>query len=100
MFPRMRIQFPPIIIYIPHTPSILLSTQNVAMSLPGLPGLGLDEPEEERPVETTQHDLAKEHEWRFEVAVGKYVQVKVSTPQRISMTYAALHCTDRFAHRS
>ncbi|KIV93579.1 hypothetical protein PV10_04783 [Exophiala mesophila] len=49
------------------------------MSLPGLPGLGLDEPEEERPVETTQHDLAKEHEWRFEVAVGKYVQVKILT---------------------
>lgn len=54
--------------------------QDVAMSLPGLPGLGLDEPEEERSVETTQHDLAKEHEWRFEVAVGKYAHVKVREP--------------------
>ena len=47
------------------------------MSLPGLPGLGLDEPEETQVVETTQHDLGKENEWRFEVAVGKYAQVKV-----------------------
>lgn len=43
-----------------------------------LPGLGLEEPEEVHTVETVQHDLAKESEWRFEVAVGKYVQVKVS----------------------
>lgn len=42
-----------------------------------LPGLGLDEPEEVHTAETTQHELAKEHEWRFEVAVGKYTQVKV-----------------------
>lgn len=42
-----------------------------------LPGLGLDEPEEVQTIETSQHDLAKENEWRFEVAVGKYVQVKV-----------------------
>ncbi|KAG9767597.1 mRNA cleavage and polyadenylation factor IA/II complex, partial [Aureobasidium melanogenum] len=42
-----------------------------------LPGLGLDEPEEVQTIETSQHDLAKENEWRFEVAVGKYVQVKL-----------------------
>lgn len=42
-----------------------------------LPGLGLEEPEEIQKVETAQHDLAKDCEWRFEVAVGKYVQVKV-----------------------
>ncbi|KIW81856.1 hypothetical protein Z517_04882 [Fonsecaea pedrosoi CBS 271.37] len=42
-----------------------------------LPGLGLEEPEEVHTVEATQHDLAKETEWRFEVAVGKYVQVKL-----------------------
>ncbi|KAJ9643786.1 uncharacterized protein PV06_09036 [Exophiala oligosperma] len=42
-----------------------------------LPGLGLSEPEEVSTVETHQHDLTKECEWRFEVAVGKYVQVKV-----------------------
>ncbi|EXJ78567.1 hypothetical protein A1O1_08968 [Capronia coronata CBS 617.96] len=42
-----------------------------------LPGLGLDEPEEVHVAETTQHELAKEHEWRFEVAVGKYIQVKL-----------------------
>lgn len=70
------------------------------MSLPGLPGLGLDEPEEERSVETTQHDLAKEHEWRFEIAVGKYAHVKVRTPQLQSKNCAALHCTDRTNHRS
>ncbi|KIX08401.1 uncharacterized protein Z518_03057 [Rhinocladiella mackenziei CBS 650.93] len=44
-----------------------------------LPGLGLEEPEEAHSVETVQHDLAKESEWRFEVAVGKYVQVKLLT---------------------
>ena len=43
-----------------------------------LPGLGLTEPEEVTEVETAQHDLAKESEWRFEVAVDKYIQVKVS----------------------
>lgn len=43
-----------------------------------LPGLGLEEPEEIHNVEIVQHDLAKDAEWRFEVAVGKYVQVKVS----------------------
>lgn len=42
-----------------------------------LPGLGLEEPEEIHIVETTQHNLEKETEWRFEVPVGKYVQVKV-----------------------
>lgn len=46
------------------------------MSL-SLPGLGLDEPEEAQAVETVQHDLAKESEWRFEVPVGKYVHLKV-----------------------
>ncbi|KIV87633.1 hypothetical protein PV11_03165 [Exophiala sideris] len=44
-----------------------------------LPGLGLAEPEELSAVETAQHDLAKDCEWRFEVAVGKYVQVKLLT---------------------
>ena len=43
-----------------------------------LPGLGLEEPEEVQTVETTQHELAKGREWRFEVAAGKYVQLKVS----------------------
>ncbi len=43
-----------------------------------LPGLGLEEPEEVQTVDTAQHDLGKETEWRFEIAVGKYVQVKVS----------------------
>jgi hypothetical protein len=44
-----------------------------------LPGLGLDEPDDVPEIETTQHDLPKESEWRFEVAVGKYIQVKVRT---------------------
>lgn len=44
-----------------------------------LPGLGLEEPEEVQTVETTQHELGKECEWRFEVAVGRYVQIKVYT---------------------
>lgn len=42
-----------------------------------LPGLGLEEPEEVQAVETSQYELAKGCEWRFEVGVGKYVQVKV-----------------------
>lgn len=48
-----------------------------------IPGLGQDEPEEEFSrvgVPTEQiitHDLRKETEWRFEVAVGKSIEVKV-----------------------
>ncbi|RMZ76342.1 hypothetical protein DV738_g4984, partial [Chaetothyriales sp. CBS 135597] len=42
-----------------------------------LPGLGLEEPEEVQSAQIVQHQLAKDSEWRFEVAVGKYVQVKV-----------------------
>jgi hypothetical protein len=41
-----------------------------------LPGLGLSEPEEAAKSETSQHDLASESEWRFEVAQGKYANVK------------------------
>lgn len=44
-----------------------------------LPGLGLTEPEEVAKVETAQHELVKESEWRFEVAADKYIQVKVRT---------------------
>ncbi|KIW63666.1 hypothetical protein PV04_08651 [Phialophora macrospora] len=44
-----------------------------------LPGLGLEEPEKVHIVETTQHHLEKEAEWRFEVPVGKHVQVKLLT---------------------
>ena len=44
-----------------------------------LPGLGLAEPEEVSTIEINRHDLAKDWEWRFEVAVGKYIQVKVIT---------------------
>jgi len=50
------------------------------MSLPGLglPGLGLAEPDEAPLVETTtEHELAEGSEWRFEVAFGKHVTVKV-----------------------
>lgn len=42
-----------------------------------LPGLGLEEPEEIQKVESSKYDLAKDTEWRFEVAFGKYTQVKV-----------------------
>ena len=49
-----------------------------------LPGLGLEEPEEVHTVETTLHNLEKETEWRFEVPVGKYVQVKVGQLLRFS----------------
>lgn len=51
-----------------------------AMSLPGLglPGLGLEEPSEQaQTVEAVQHDLAAGSEWRFEVAFGKFVKVRV-----------------------
>ena len=44
-----------------------------------LPGLGLTEPEEAAKIETSQHNLVKESEWRFEVAADKSIQVKVST---------------------
>jgi hypothetical protein len=50
------------------------------MSLPGLglPGLGLAEPDEAPRVETTtEYELAEGSEWRFEVAFGKHVIVKV-----------------------
>ena len=43
-----------------------------------LPGLGLEAPEETHFVDTAHHDLIQETEWRFEVPVGKYVQVKVN----------------------
>ncbi len=51
------------------------------MSLPGLglPGLGLEEPSEQpQTTETTQHDLPGGSEWRFEVAFGTFVRVRVS----------------------
>jgi hypothetical protein len=52
-----------------------LTTNHGVMNLPGL---GLQEPEQVQEAATTiTHDLAKDCEWRFEVAVGKYVQVKV-----------------------
>ena len=45
-----------------------------------LPGLGLEEPVEVQKVETTQHELTKESEWRFEVGASKYVHLKVRFP--------------------
>ena len=51
-----------------------------AMSLPGLglPGLGLEEPSEQaQTVEAVQHELSAGSEWRFEVAFGKFVKVRV-----------------------
>jgi hypothetical protein len=59
--------------------SLRSQVQDGVMSLPGL---GLEEPEEVQKVETTQHELAKDHEWRFEVAAGKYIQLKVGIFQR------------------
>ncbi|RMZ82431.1 hypothetical protein DV737_g2094, partial [Chaetothyriales sp. CBS 132003] len=53
-----------------------LNSNNGVMNLPGL---GLEEPEEVQSTQTVQHLLAKDSEWRFEVAVGKYVQVKILT---------------------
>lgn len=51
------------------------------MSLPGLglPGLGLEEQSEQpQTTETIQHELSSGSEWRFEVAFGKFVKVRVS----------------------
>lgn len=51
------------------------------MSLPGLglPGLGLEEPSEQlQATETTHHEIPSGSEWRFEVAFGKFVKVRVS----------------------
>lgn len=48
-----------------------------------LPGLGLDESDEEAPtgsvgtIRTDSHVIPKENEWRFEVALGKTIQFKV-----------------------
>ena len=62
----------------PLLPRPISSTfQNGVMSLPGL---GLEEPEEVHKVESSRYDLGKESEWRFEVGVGKYTQVKVGRP--------------------
>ncbi|ERF68262.1 hypothetical protein EPUS_02718 [Endocarpon pusillum Z07020] len=50
------------------------------MSLPGLglPGLGLEEPSEQpQTTETTQQELSSGSEWRFEVAFGKCVKVRL-----------------------
>lgn len=60
-----------------------------------LPGLGLEEPEEEQKVETTQHELAKDCEWRFEVAVGKYIQVKVRQQRSASIGWLTFSDLDR-----
>jgi hypothetical protein len=49
-----------------------------------LPGLGLAEPEEAPAVETTtEHRLTEGSEWRFEVAFGKHITVKV----RVTRSY-------------
>lgn len=53
------------------------------MSIPGIPGLGQDEPEQEpRELQVGQTkivDLRKEQEWRFEVALSRSIEVKVLT---------------------
>jgi hypothetical protein len=69
-----------------HVDDLLLGAGSAShlrhvMSLPGLglPGLGLEEPSEQpRATETTQHELSSGSEWRFEVAFGKVVKVRVS----------------------
>lgn len=51
------------------------------MALPGLglPGLGIEEPsEQQQTIDPTRRELPAESEWRFEVAFGKYVQVRVN----------------------
>ena len=63
------------------------------MSLPGLglPGLGLEEPSEQsQTIEVGQHELSSGSEWRFEVAFGKSVKVRVSfaaTPESPRVTH-------------
>lgn len=52
------------------------------MSIPGIPGLDQFEPEEDHSQsqyagQTKYVDLKKEQEWRFEVALGKGIEVKV-----------------------
>ncbi|KAK5955420.1 Cleavage polyadenylation factor subunit clp1 [Knufia fluminis] len=53
------------------------------MSIPGIPGLGQDEPEldnaQPQVGQTKTVDLRKEQEWRFEGAVGRGIEVKVTT---------------------
>ena len=55
------------------------------MSLPGLglPGLGLEEQSEtSQTPPAVQRKLAAGSEWRFEVAFGKFVKVKVRALMR------------------
>ena len=57
-----------------------------------LPGLGLAEPEEAPAVEvTTEHTLLKESEWRFEVAFGKGITVKVRAKSSFELIQPSNH---------
>ncbi|KAK5081894.1 Cleavage polyadenylation factor subunit clp1 [Exophiala xenobiotica] len=53
------------------------------MSIPGIPGLGQDEPDQEptqlQVGQTKIVDLRKEQEWRFEVALARSIEVKIIT---------------------
>ena len=42
-----------------------------------IPGLGLAEPEEQPVFTSAEHSLAAGSEWRFEIAIGKHVTIKV-----------------------
>lgn len=75
-----------------------------------LPGLGLDESDEEVPtgsvgtIRTDSHVIPKENEWRFEVALNKTVKLKVrrriSTPDTTTDKRCTAHSRQRRDFRS
>lgn len=87
-------------------PAVAQCTRN-AMSLPGL---GLSEPSVEAqyvPPPPTQISLSKGSEWRFEVAFGRTVRVKVcslSPPffpfSLISISFGCCICSESWCRRS
>lgn len=48
-----------------------------------LPGLGLAAPQEVTAQLSTIHELAEGTEWRFEVAFGSIIEVKVRTERQL-----------------
>ena len=65
----------------PHVSRRLTARHVANMSIPGIPGLGQDEPDEDtshgQVGQTKVVDLKKEQEWRFEVALNRSIEVKV-----------------------
>lgn len=58
-----------------------------------LPGLGLTEPVEEAPTAldaASEQEISAGSEWRFEVAVGSYVKIQVTTARTLIYLHHSL----------